>query len=67
MRALSVRKPFTHYVLSDFSQVCVDALSARVGTRSDVDVVCGDANDPDHLERVAGLLNPRALVVAYLD
>jgi three-Cys-motif partner protein len=67
MRALSVRKPFSHYVLSDFSQGCVDALAARVGTRSDVDVVRGDASDPDHLDRVAGLLNPRALVIAYLD
>jgi three-Cys-motif partner protein len=67
MQALSVRKPFTHYVLSDFSPGCVDALSARIRPRSDVDVVCGDANDSAHLERVAGLLNPRALVVAYLD
>ena len=31
--ALAVRKPFTRYVFSDFSQACVDALSARVGTR----------------------------------
>jgi three-Cys-motif partner protein len=67
MRALSVRKPFTHYVLSDLSQSCVDALSERVGTRSDVEVVRGNANDADHLEHVARLLNPRALVVAYLD
>jgi three-Cys-motif partner protein len=67
IRALSVRKPFTHYVLSDFSQGCVDALSARVGKRTGVDIVRGDANDPGHLERVAGLLNPRALIVAYLD
>ena len=59
MRALSVRKPFTHYVLSDFSQGCIDALAARVGTRSDVNVVRGDANDPDHIERVANLLNTR--------
>lgn len=67
IRALSVRKPFTNYVLSDFSQGCVDALSARVGERTGVDIVRGDANDPGHLERVAGLLNPRALIVAYLD
>ena len=67
LRALSVRKPFTHYVFSDFSQECVAALSARVGTRADVEIVRGDANDPDHLERVAGLLNVRALVIAYLD
>jgi three-Cys-motif partner protein len=67
VRALSVREPFTHYVFSDFSQECVDALSARVGTPTDVDMVRGDANDRDHLERVAGLLNERALVIAYLD
>jgi three-Cys-motif partner protein len=67
IRALSVRKPFTHYVLSDFSQGCVDALSTRVGERTDVDIVHGDANDPGHLKRVADLLNPRALIVAYLD
>lgn len=67
LRALTVRKPFSHYVLSDYSQACVDALAARVGTRPDVDVVRGDANDRDHLERVAGLINPKALVIAYLD
>ncbi len=27
----------------------------------------GDANDREHLDRVAGLLNTKALVVAYLD
>jgi hypothetical protein len=38
-----------------------------VGERTDVDIVHGDANDPGHLKRVADLLNPRALIVAYLD
>jgi three-Cys-motif partner protein len=67
LRALSVRKPFHALRLQRLSQECVDALSARVGTRADVEIVRGDANDPDHLERVAGQLNVRALVIAYLD
>ena len=67
LEALAVRKPFTRYVFADFSQECVDALSTRVGTRPDVAIVRGDANDGGHLERIGGLLNPRALVVAYLD
>jgi len=67
VQALTVRKPFSHYVFSDFSADCIDALSARVGDRAYVDVVCGDANDPGHLQRVAGLLNPKALLIAYLD
>jgi three-Cys-motif partner protein len=67
LQALSVRKPFSRYVFSDFSDDCVEALSARVGERPAVAVLRGDANDPAHLERVAELLNPRALVIAYLD
>jgi len=67
LEALVVRKPFTHYVFADFSQDCVDALSARVGTRHDVDTVRGDANDLAHLGRIGEILNPRALVIAYLD
>ena len=35
--------------------------------RPDVEIVRGDANDREHLDRVAGLLNTKALVVAYLD
>jgi three-Cys-motif partner protein len=65
--ALAVRKRFTHYVFADFSQDCVDALSARVGSRPDVGIVRGDANDPAHLWRIGEILNPRALVIAYLD
>jgi three-Cys-motif partner protein len=57
LQALAVRKPFTRYVFSDFSGDCVEALCARVGDRPDVHVLCG----------VAGLLNPRALLIAYLD
>jgi len=67
LRALAVRKAFTHYAFSDFSQECIDALTERVGIRDDVDMVRGDANDRGHLDKVGRLLNPRALVVAYLD
>jgi three-Cys-motif partner protein len=67
VEALAVRTPFTHYVFADFSQDCVDALSTRVGSRPDVDIVRGDANDPAHLRRIGETLNPRALVIAYLD
>ena len=67
LEALAVRKPFTRYVFADSSQDCIDALSARVGTRPNVDTVRGDANDRTHLQRIGEILNPRALVVAYLD
>ena len=67
LRALGVRKPFTHYAFSDFSPECVAALSARVGKRDNVDVIRGDANDLGHLERIGQILNPRALVIAYVD
>src|SRR4051812_3187133 len=67
IQALDVARPFTKYVFGDYSQDCVDALSTRVGKRNDVHVLRGDANDTAHLDRVTGLLNPRALVVAYLD
>src|SRR3954464_8631682 len=67
MQALEVRRPFTRYVFSDFSGECTQALQARVGERPDVTVLEGDANSPAHLERVAKLLNPRALLIVYLD
>jgi three-Cys-motif partner protein len=67
MQALELAKPFSRCVFSDFSEDCVAALSARVGAQPSVYVLRGDANDPDHLDRVAALLNPKALVIAYLD
>jgi three-Cys-motif partner protein len=67
LQALAIPTPFSRYVFSDFSDECVAALQARVGHRSDVSVLGGDANSPAHLERVAGLLNPKALLIAYLD
>ena len=67
LRALAVPKPFTSYVFNDFSADCVGALGERVRGRDDVRVECGDANDREHLVRLASLLNDRALVIAYLD
>ena len=67
LQALGVRKSFTRLVFSDFSADCTDALCARVGDRPDVHVIRGDANDPAHLDRIAALLNARALLIAYLD
>lgn len=67
LQAMSIRKPFSHYLFSDFSDDCVQALKARVGGRTDVDVLRGDANSQAHLERVSALLTAKALTVAYLD
>jgi three-Cys-motif partner protein len=67
IEALQIRKPFTRYVFSDFSGDCVEALAARVGERDDVHVIEGDANAAAHLNAVSSLLNPRALIILYLD
>jgi len=74
LQALGLTVPFDRYVFSDFSQTCTDALSARIASLRSrqpalppVDVLCGDANDPQHLDVVCSLLDPRALVIAYLD
>lgn len=67
LQALTVPKPFTRYVFSDYAQECVDALTARIGPRDDVVVLRGDANDQTHLGSVTRLLNEKALVIAYLD
>jgi three-Cys-motif partner protein len=67
LQALAVAKPFTRYVFSDFSEDCVEALQARVGERANVSVLNGNANSTSHLNRVGGLLNPKALLIAYLD
>jgi three-Cys-motif partner protein len=67
IEALAVRRPFDRYVFCDYSRDCVDALRQRVGRRSDVQILQGDAKDLSHLERVAALLEPRALSVVYLD
>jgi three-Cys-motif partner protein len=67
LQALAVRRPFDTYVFNDFSAECADALRQRTKDLANVEVVCGDANDASLLEEVASKLNPRALVIAYVD
>jgi three-Cys-motif partner protein len=69
LQAVAIDRPFERYVFCDGSPDCVAAVSRRivVPSSSRVDVFCGDANEREHLERVAALLNPRALVIVYLD
>jgi three-Cys-motif partner protein len=67
LEALAIHKPFDRYVFSDFSGVCTKALAARIGSRPEVEIVRGDANNRQHLERVCDLLDPKALIIAYLD
>lgn len=67
LEALAIPKPFDRYVFSDFDHDCVSALRTRVGDRRDVFIEQGDANDRAHLEWVAGKLDSRALILAYLD
>jgi three-Cys-motif partner protein len=69
LRALDdLRRPFDKYVFNDYSDECVDALKKRVSSHSlDVEVHQGSAFDLVHLETLASRLNPRALIIAYLD
>lgn len=74
IQALTIQSPFDRYVFSDYSDICADALTKRIEALSAdghllprTDVLRGDANDPDHLARVCSLIDPRALVIAYLD
>jgi three-Cys-motif partner protein len=74
LQALSIQRPFNRYVFSDFSDICADALERRIAAlRAEgvspppTQVLQGDANDPAHLERVCSYIDPKALVIAYLD
>ncbi len=74
LQALGIASPFDRYVFSDHSDVCVEALRARIErlraespSLPPADVLAGDANDPEHLARVCSLIDPRSLVIAYLD
>lgn len=67
LQALDIPVPFDRYVFCDYDPDCVHALETRIGPRPDVYVRQGDANDPAHLEAVCSLLDPRALIIAYLD
>jgi three-Cys-motif partner protein len=74
LQALSIQRPFDRYVFSDFSDVCADALEQRIAAMRaqgivlpPTNVLQGDANDLAHLERVCSYIDPKALVIAYLD
>lgn len=67
LEALGLSTPFDRCVFSDFSESFVTALDSRIGMHPGVNVLQGDANDPAHLKRVCDLIDPRALVMAYLD
>jgi three-Cys-motif partner protein len=74
LQALGLQTPFDNCVFSDISDVCVDALATRIDRlRAEQSglprtTVCrGDANDPAHLDLVCSLIDPTALVIAYLD
>jgi three-Cys-motif partner protein len=67
LEALAIKSPFDHYIFSDYSLVAADALQRRIGPRPNVKVMHGDANGPAHLGRVCSLIDPKALVIAYLD
>ncbi|MFL5894046.1 MAG: three-Cys-motif partner protein TcmP [Thermoleophilaceae bacterium] len=67
LQALAIQSPFDNYVFSDDMPLCADALNKRIGSRPNVRVLCGDANDFEHLERICALIDPRDLVIAYLD
>jgi three-Cys-motif partner protein len=67
LQSLAVRRPFDQYVFSDLSEQCIDALDRRVGHRSNVSIMHGDANDLAHIDRIVDQLDPRALTIIYLD
>jgi three-Cys-motif partner protein len=74
IQALTVQKPFDRYVFADFDEECVNALEHRISAMRREGPVLppthvrqGDANDLVHLQRVCALLDPKALVLAYLD
>jgi len=69
LQAVDIDRPFERYVFSDADPDCTSAVERRLTppANSQVDIFPGDANDGEHLERVASLLDPKALVVVYLD
>lgn len=73
-QALDIEIPFSQYVFSDASPQCTSALKQRLNQRRAdgqqlpvPQVRTGDANDPAHLEHLCSLIDPKALVIAYLD
>ncbi len=69
LEALGIDAPFERYVFNDGDPRYAEAVRQRivVPPASQAHVLTGDANDHEHLEQVAALLDPRALVIVYLD
>lgn len=69
LQAMGVDHPFESYVFCDGNERYTDAVRRRISkpAGSRVDVFPGDANHREHLKSVAALLDPRALVILYLD
>ncbi len=76
LEALLIPRPFDRYVFSDFNAICVDALQARVeagGYRRRSRTVRksfvrkATPTTPSTSRRCARFLDPKALVIAYLD
>jgi three-Cys-motif partner protein len=67
LEALGIPFPFGGYVFADLSNACAESLRKRVGDRADVHIRRGDANDPELLVEIAGLIPNNALVVLYGD
>jgi three-Cys-motif partner protein len=69
LEALAIECPFERYVFCDghpdYSAAVTERMTKSPSSR--VEVFPGDANDHEHLERVASMLDPRALVLLYLD
>jgi three-Cys-motif partner protein len=64
---VNVKHPWSGYVFSDLSEMCVAALRARTAGRSDVHVLQGDANSAALLDEIAGTVPRHALVCLYAD
>ena len=74
LQALGLQVPFDRYVFSDYEGSCTSALEARISAKRaensalpPAKVLQGDANDPAHLDELCSYINPKALVIAYLD
>jgi three-Cys-motif partner protein len=63
----NMRRPFDGFVFSDLSHDCMASLDRRLGTRPNLVLAQGDANDPAHLEALISAIPRDALVIAYLD
>jgi three-Cys-motif partner protein len=69
LEALAIDNPFERYVFCDGDPECAHSVRQRIDVPagSTAHVFTGDANDHEHLEKVALVLDPKALVILYLD